>query len=321
VLGPSRGERWIGLGNVFPGATIPSWVTLSLARWRDWSLDEGLAEIHYDIMMCSTSLGRRRHLGTGRLDLSGPVPLYRQLKELLRERIISGEWLEGAQIPPEPQLCSTFGISRITVRQAVEDLVREGWLYRKRGRGTFVRSVKPEIQLSSLFLIHPQPSTDSGMAEHEPIHTRTVRTRSLVRRRLDLAPGSRVFEIVRVRLVNGQPGALETAYLPRELMRRMPTAEEIRRGFFYDILRNCTGIEPAHTRIYLEAVLVDRREGEILKIPPGSPALRLERLTSSVDGRPILLTLNILTGDHCRYVLDVTLTSLGPTVPGTRERV
>jgi GntR family transcriptional regulator len=263
---------------------------------------------------------RRQPGASTRLDLSAPVPLYRQLEELLRDRIISGEWAEGTQIPPEPQLCSTFGISRITVRQAVEDLVREGWLYRRRGRGTFVRSAKPEIQLSSLFLIHPHPLADSGVAEHEPMHTRTVTPRALVRRRLALPPAARAFEIVRVRLVNGKPAALETAYLPRDLMRRVPTTEELRRGFFYDILRSSTGLEPAHTRIYLEAILVDRRQGEILKIPPGSPALRLERLTSSAGGRPVLITVNIVAGDHCRYVLDVDLASLGATASGSHQR-
>lgn len=198
-------------------------------------------------------------------------------------------------------------------------MVREGWLYRKRGRGTFVRSAKPEIQLSSLFLINPQPTTGREAPEHEPVHAGTVSPRTLVRRRLGLAADDRAFEIVRVRLVDGKPGALETAHLPRALMRRMPTAEEIRWSFFYDILQNCTGIVPAHTRVHLEAVLVGKREGEILKAPPGSPALRLERLTSSADGRPVLLTLNIMAGDHCCYMFDIDLASV--QIPsGAREK-
>lgn len=242
------------------------------------------------------------------LNPSATVPLYHQLKELIRGKIVSGEWKLGTRISSEPQLCATYRISRITTRQALDDLVAEGWLYRERGRGTFVRSAKPEIGLTPLFMLE-QIAAFPGPPEHTALRMRTIPASESVRTGLALERGERVLEIVRIRLVNGKPAAFEVAYIPRILLDRLPTAEEIRTSYFYDILRAATGVEPAHTRIVLEAVLLDAQVAKVLEAPSGSPAIRLERLTSSGTGRPVLITRNIMAGDHSRYVFELQVSA------------
>src|SRR5829696_7790201 len=81
---------------------------------------------------------------------SGPLPRYYQLKEIIRERIRSGEWATGSPIPSERELCEQYGISRMTARQSITELVNEGYLYREQGKGTFVAQPKITQHLSQL---------------------------------------------------------------------------------------------------------------------------------------------------------------------------
>ncbi|HKT37081.1 MAG TPA: GntR family transcriptional regulator, partial [Ktedonobacterales bacterium] len=81
---------------------------------------------------------------------NSPIPIYHQLKEILIRKIRTGEWVPGALIPSERELCETYGISRMTARQAITDLVNEGVCYREQGRGTFVSPRKIQQQLQHL---------------------------------------------------------------------------------------------------------------------------------------------------------------------------
>ena len=81
---------------------------------------------------------------------NSPIPIYHQLKEILLKKIRTGEWPPGALIPSERELCETYGISRMTARQAITDLVNEGVCYREQGRGTFVSPHKIQQQLQHL---------------------------------------------------------------------------------------------------------------------------------------------------------------------------
>jgi DNA-binding GntR family transcriptional regulator len=87
-------------------------------------------------------------------------------------------------------------------------------------------------------------------------------------------------------------------------MVRQPTQDELKRAYYYDILKSCASVVPAHTRVLLEPILLDRNEAKILNAPPGSAALKLERLTTSGSTEPVLLTRNVMAGDHSRYVLE-----------------
>src|SRR5690349_24938010 len=80
----------------------------------------------------------------------GPLPRYYQLKEIIRERIMAGEWEPGALIPSERELCEQYGISRMTARQSITELVNEGYLYREQGKGTFVAQPKITQSLTTL---------------------------------------------------------------------------------------------------------------------------------------------------------------------------
>lgn len=93
----------------------------------------------------------------GKLHKESTVPLYRQLKEILKEAIRRGEFRPGDRLPTEMELCETFGVSRITVRQALNELANEGFLYRQQGSGTFVNDRIPS-KIETLRIIVPEES-------------------------------------------------------------------------------------------------------------------------------------------------------------------
>src|SRR5215475_4846403 len=136
---------------------------------------------------------------------NSPVPRYHQLKEILREKIRAGEWKPGDLIPSERELSETYGISRMTTRQAITDLVNEGVFYREQGKGTFVTRNKITQQLMSL-----TGFTEDIRARGQNPSTRVLSARlghadEIVAERLRVAPGQAIVLLQRLRLADGEP--------------------------------------------------------------------------------------------------------------------
>ncbi len=144
---------------------------------------------------------------------NSPVPRYYQLKEILQERVRSGEWQPGNLIPSERELSETYGISRMTARQAITDLVNEGIFYREQGKGTFVTQRKITQQLMRLTGFTEdisargqQPSTKVLSARMSPADEGTAE-------HLGIAPGTLLFCLQRLRLADGEPLAIELSQI------------------------------------------------------------------------------------------------------------
>src|SRR5712692_9461218 len=148
----------------------------------------------------------------------GRAPLYTRLRQAIRDRVASGEWRPGDQIPTIRQLGELYGVSRITVVQALDTLAHEGVLIRWQGKGIFVgqpRAAEPRIPLLSF--------TEETVARGATPTSRTLRLRLEpatpgLLARLDLQPHEGVVLLERLRLVNGSPLALQRAYLPRHIV-------------------------------------------------------------------------------------------------------
>ena len=255
---------------------------------------------------------------TARLDKTIPIPLYHQLQAIVAERISSGEWPPGRQIPSERELCAEFGVSRITVRQALSALTNEGWLARQQGVGTFVAPRRIEQRLNRL-----TGFTDE-MEEHgQPVGARLLRLEQLpapfaVAQSLRQKPGDPAVVVQRLRLVSDEPLALETAYLPGDRcggLLHEPLAEQS----LYRILTEKYGIVPTHADQQIEAVACPAAEASLLGLRKGMPVLHMIRVTSDQDGRPFEHTESFYRGD--RYIFRVELLSLseGSTGAGPAE--
>lgn len=227
------------------------------------------------------------------------VPLYIQLKRLIKTQIQDGVLQEGDRLSSERELAKQFGMSRMTVRQALVDLMREGLLDREQGRGTFVARRKMSQGLQRV------TSFTDNMRNHGMIPSSILlgMTRELPsqpdRDRLGLSLGQQALKLRRVRLADGQPMAIEEVCLPADIMNDIQENDLIQ-GSLYAYLRQ-RHIDLVRARQTLEAILADPEQSQLLALPPMAPLLLLERLSHDQDGRPVEFVRAVYRGDRYRF--------------------
>lgn len=233
-----------------------------------------------------------------------PVPLYSQLKELLRTRILDGSYPPLSRMPSEAELGKAHGVSRITVRQALGDLQKEGLIFKIHGKGTFVARPKAFQNVSTL-----QGLAESmGERGYEVINRlrsfRFVPADAQVAARLQVAEGDSVAQIKRARLVNHELVSLEVTYLPEAVGRRLEKADLVSRDIFL-ILENDCGLPLGHADLAIDAILADAELAAALEVEEGSPVMRIERLTHGADGQPLDYEHLYYRGDAFQYRLRI----------------
>jgi GntR family transcriptional regulator len=239
---------------------------------------------------------------------ASPLPLHAQLRERLRERILDGSYAVHAQLPPESTLGALFGVSRITVRQALGDLHKEGLICKVPGKGTFVAKPKAFQQLSQLEGFAQAMARLGHSISNVVTSHRSVAADAAVARQLDLAVGAPVSEIRRIRCLNGDPLSVEVTYLPLHIGERLRHADLAQRDIFL-ILENDFGIALGHADLRIDAVPADAGLAGALRVAEGSAILRIERLTHSTGagGEPVPLDFEYLyfRGDAFQYRLRI----------------
>jgi len=228
------------------------------------------------------------------IDSRDGIPLHYQVREAIRELILSNAWKPGTKLPNETELCETHGVSRVTVRRAMLDLVREGLVYRKAGKGTFVSPPKIEGEFIRLFF--PEEVSD----EHRSLQVKKVKASSSIARSLSLSPGSPVYYVERLRFFNNEPTALEESYFSAEIY---PGFENERvDGKLYSFLREQADIELDRAETYVDPVIIGEYEAKLLDVEKGMPALCLVRINYS-GTKPIIVSRSIMRGDRCRLLV------------------
>jgi GntR family transcriptional regulator len=230
----------------------------------------------------------------------GPVPRYYQLKEFIRERIRSGEWAPGMLIPSERELCERYGISRMTARQAITELVNDGLLYREQGKGTYVGQPKIPQQLMSL-----TGFTEDMRAREQRPGARVLEAGmwdadEVTAERLRIKPGQPVFRLRRLRLADADPLAIETTFVCFIGCERL-LDYDLEHDSLYRILADVFDMPPVAAEQEIEASLVGPDEARLLEIAAGSPVLRTRRVTATRRGQPIEYAHSVYRGDKYRF--------------------
>lgn len=232
------------------------------------------------------------------IDRARPEPLYHQLEVALRERILSGEWPPGAQIPTEEQLGAMYGVSRVTIRNAVRNLVEAGFLERGQGRGTFVR--EPTLTAGERGLL--SFSDEMRALNLQPgsvlLELEKLAAPEAVADRLELPRRAPVHRVRRLRTGDGRPIGLQTAHLPRA---RFPDLDQaLHEGTsLYRVLRERYGVVPRHARETFSVARIEGRDAEQLGVRPGQCAFHVERVASDAHG-PFEYTVSLMRGDRYR---------------------
>lgn len=247
-------------------------------------------------------------------------PKYRQLRTALKELI--SELPAGSSMPTERELGQRFGVSRGTVRHALDRLEAEQLIYRYQGKGTFV--AKPKIDQVLELASHTASIRARGMEPSSRLVgvSRTVATLT-VAEMIGAAEGSPVLQLERVRLANSEPLAMELLYLDAarfgELEALLGSSQSL-----YALLRDRYGIELAWGEETIEARVATEREADLLGIALGSPVLLLCRQSFDAEGRPVEYVQSVYRADRFRFRtrLSPSAEPQGrPLPPGTRLRL
>lgn len=215
-----------------------------------------------------------------------PLPLHQRLREDLRQRITTGGWQAQQRIPSEAELMRHYGVSRITVRQALQALEQGGLIVKVPGKGSFVAGPKPFQHLARLQGLAESMAPQGHAIRNRVLELSRVAADAPVAARLGLPPGSTVTHIRRVRLLDGLPLSVDLSWLPMDLGERVAEGDLQGRDIFVMIEQEF-GVPLGHADLAIEAVPCDPGIALELGLPPGSPVLHVERLTHARDGRPI----------------------------------
>jgi GntR family transcriptional regulator len=242
------------------------------------------------------------------LERSNPVPLYYQLKQVLKEQIQAGHLEPHTAIPSEPELVSRYHVSRATVRQALTELVHEGLLYRLHGKGTFVSEPRVQQQtLSELTSFTEEMQRRNKRPGGMLIISELVRGSDEVRSKLQLTDTEQAIRLERLRTADGILVAHEIVYLPYPRAAAVYTrAKEAATGSLY-VLMTSEGLKPHTVEQKLRADLPTVRETEMLTLSQNEPGLRLTCSVFDQTGTPIAYSDTFFVGT--RYEFHVTLRS------------
>ncbi len=231
-------------------------------------------------------------------------PRYVQLRRRLEEGIASGILPPNSSLPPERELAEITDLSRVTVRKAIQELVREGLIEQRQGSGSFIREPVTRMEQSLKQLTSfTEDMTRRGMETTSRWLERGVfmATPEEVAA-LDLAAGDQVSRIYRLREADGRPLALERAALPLDLL---PNPTEVSTSL-YDLLAK-SGNRPTRAVQKISAINLEPREAELLDVAEGDAGLRIERTSFLDSGRVAELTRSIYRGDAYDFVAELRL--------------
>jgi DNA-binding GntR family transcriptional regulator len=237
------------------------------------------------------------------------MPLYRQLKESLRKRILNDEWKHGDKIPSESELSAEYSVSRVTVRNAIAELENEELLVKKQGKGTFVCQPKIQRKIEHLSSFTSACEANGLKARARIIRRETLDPNEDQQEKLGLVPGERILYIQRLRFADADPIMIENNYFPFNRFRFL--LEEPMEGSLYELLKTKHEIVPADAaaskaetpRTTIEVVRANAESASLLRVPVGAPLFHIDTIIFDENGLPIHIGNQFIRGD--RYVISL----------------
>jgi GntR family transcriptional regulator len=234
------------------------------------------------------------------IDKNSPIPIYHQLEEFIKAQIESGELKPDETIPSERVYADMFQISRMTIRQALTNLVNDGYLYRQKGKGTFVNKKKVEQRLQGLTSFTEDMRERGFTPGSKLVSFEIIPASREIADRLKLAENTPVYEIKRVRLADNVPMALETTYLPANLVKGL--TEDIINQSLYQYIEEKLSLVIYEATQQIEASSAKDQELRHLEIEKGSPVLLILRTSTLKDGTPFEFVKSAYRADRYKFV-------------------
>ena len=233
------------------------------------------------------------------LDRSGSTPLYVQLADVLRKQIERGVWQPDQKIPSENELNRMYGISRMTARQVLAQLVNEELLFRVQGKGTFVAHRKIGTRSPSYMGLREQLERMGYETSTRVLSGEVIPADATVARHLGIGEGEPVHRLVRIRVVDDEPISLHTSFVPTSSAADLPENDLVNRQLCV-VLETEYGLRMSRVGESLESTLPSADEAALLRIRRSTPLLLLRQEISDPAGRRFEYSRVLFRGDKIR---------------------
>ena len=233
------------------------------------------------------------------------IPLYLQIKENLLAKIDAGLWADDSLIPTEAELCREYGVSKITVREAIKILVKDGRLSRRPGKGTFVTRPKIEQKLNRHFSFTRWAAHNGLQPASRILRVETAACDVHIAGHLGIAEGEQVTRIERLRLGNNEPLMLETIWVPHRLCPELHL-QDLANVPLNDIIARQYGLPLVRAVESIEAQTADEYAARLLGIEKDVLLLHVEHTTYSRDNRIVYFVSSSYRGDRVKFSIELS---------------
>ncbi len=235
------------------------------------------------------------------------IPLYSQLKNTIIKKIEDGEYAEDGRIPSEQALCEIYSISRPTVRQAINELTNSGYIYKEKGKGTFVCKKKESIDIKEYSGFTDSILDSQAPGEKNIISVKTIKvTENPSLKELfesDYVQNSEFAEFKYIVSNDGEVFSLCTSYLPLALFPEI--IEDVKTNKpSYDILRGKYPLLPTRSKSTLQIAYTEQADAEHLQYLQGQPLIKIENILYSKNGQAVELIISKYRADKCKLIFE-----------------
>lgn len=231
-------------------------------------------------------------------------PIYIQIKDILIEKINSGELESGSQLPSERDLSETYSISRMTARNALTQLVDSGYAYRVKGKGTFVSIPNYARDFVKLTGFSHMLKSKGIKPRSKVITLGIIEANKKIASLLDTTIGTKVYEIVRVRYGDNIPLALEYSYLPINLFENL-LQYDFENTSLYEVIENVYNYKFKYSKQWIKITTLYKNEAKILDVDEHTPAFLLESISYDTNDKIVEVTRSLNIGDRTTFYTEL----------------
>ena len=234
------------------------------------------------------------------IDKNSPVPLYHQIKQDIKAKIKNNEYKVNEPIPSESELISFYNVSRMTVRLAIEELEKEGFVKKIQGKGTFVKKKKLTQELNSISSWSETVKSQGIIADTKVLEAKELEATEEIAEQMQIPPGTLLYSIRRIKSVEEEPIGISQVYLVASLVPGIINDAGISDSI-YVVMETKYNIELSTASEIVEACAASEEEAALLNIKTGEPVLSVTRLTTDIFGRRIEYSKIISRADMYAY--------------------
>lgn len=231
-------------------------------------------------------------------------PVYIQIKDLIIEKINSGEFKYDSQLPSEREISDTYNISRMTARNALTQLVNLGYAYRLQGKGTFVKFPKIERDFAKLSGFSQMLKERNIEPSNKIIKSEIIEADKKIASLLETTIGTKIYEIVRIRYGNSIALALEYSYLPVNLFKNL-LQHDFEKNSLYKVIEEIYNYKLKFSKQWIKITELNENDSKILDVKVHTPIFLLESISYDIYERVVESTISLNIGDRTSFYTEL----------------